>query len=59
MTLKEALRKKYPDYTDKDIKNIIQTMVDSVDEEGLDPEEALLNEGLEPDYVFDLLDELR
>ena len=35
---------------------IIQEMRRLVLEEGYDPEEVLYEEGLEPDYVFDLID---
>ena len=36
-------------------KEIIEEMI-SACEDGQDPEETLLEYGLEPDYVFDLLD---
>ena len=56
MTLREALKMKYPSDDDEDIQATIDEMVAMVDS-GEDPEEVLHNEGLEPDYVFDLLDE--
>jgi hypothetical protein len=39
-----------------EIEDIIKGMVEEVDN-GEDPEEVLFDEGLEPDYVMDLLDE--
>lgn len=43
------------DLTREEAKILISEMVDRV-EEGEDPESILFDEGLEPDYVFDLLD---
>jgi hypothetical protein len=39
-----------------EIEDIIKGMVEGVDG-GEDPEDVLFDEGLEPDYVMDLLDE--
>lgn len=53
MTLKEALinQGNTPDRAEE----IIRDMKESI-EEGCDPEDVLQDEGLEPDYVLDLLD---
>lgn len=53
MTLKEALINRGDD--EETAEEIIQSMVESV-YQGEDPEEVLLDEGLEPDYVQDLLE---
>lgn len=54
MTLREALANKGNE--PEVIEEIIESMVQSVNE-GEDPEEVLYGEGLEPDYVMDLLEE--
>jgi len=41
-----------------DVDEIIESMVEQLDS-GLDPDSILFDYGLEPDYVFDLLDEAR
>ena len=43
------------DMTEVEAKNLIGEMAERV-EEGEDPESLLNEEGLEPDYVFDLID---
>lgn len=53
MTLEQALLNRGDDADT--VSETIQYMVDSVIE-GRDPEEVLYEEGLEPDYVFDLLE---
>ena len=55
MTLREALlnRGDLPE----SIEETIADMVSDVNS-GLDPDEVLLNEGLESDYVIDLLQEM-
>lgn len=55
MTLREALFSRGEKSADVD--DIIADMVAAV-EAGEDPEDVLYSEGLEPDYVFDLLDEM-
>lgn len=55
MTLREALLSRGDDPST--IEETIADMVASV-EAGEDPEEVLCNEGLEPDYVLDLLEEI-
>jgi hypothetical protein len=52
MTLLEALIAK--GYPREEANDIIVEMRSRV-EDGEDPEEILFDEGLEPDYVFDLL----
>jgi len=42
--------------TGSEADEIIEEMKNRVLDEGQDPEEVLYEEGLEPDYVFDLLD---
>ena len=42
--------------TGQEADEIIEEMQDRVLDYGEDPEEVLHEEGLEPDYVFDLLD---
>jgi len=54
MTLREALKNQ--GNTDESIEEIIADMVASVNA-GEDPETVLEGEGLEPDYVMDLLEE--
>jgi hypothetical protein len=54
MTLKEALLNK--GNSEEEAEEIIDSMVNQVLVEGIDPETVLDEEGLEPDYVFDLLD---
>lgn len=54
MTLLEALMNSQ-DIDESTAKEIIREMADRV-LEGEDPEELLSDEGLEPDYVFDLLE---
>lgn len=53
MTLKEALIKQGNNSEEAD--NIIQSMKEDI-ENGANPEELLHDQGLEPDYVMDLLD---
>ena len=55
MKLKEALKIKYPDNTDEDIDITINDMIELV-EQGENPEQILYDEGLEPDYIMDLLE---
>lgn len=52
MTLLQALKGK--GYTLQEAEEVYNTMVERVFD-GEDPEEVLYEEGLEPDYVFDLL----
>jgi len=54
MTLLEALMNSQ-DIDESTAKEIISEMAERV-MEGEDPEELLSDEGLEPDYVFDLLE---
>lgn len=54
MTLLEALMNSQ-DIDESTAKGIISEMAERV-MEGEDPEELLSDEGLEPDYVFDLLE---
>ena len=53
MTLLEALINRGE--TEEYAKELIQTMRDDVYDNFRDPEVVLEEEGLEPDYVFDLL----
>lgn len=54
MNLLEALKSKgYPPET---AKEVLEEMRERVND-GEDPEEVLFEEGLEPDYIFDLFDE--
>jgi hypothetical protein len=55
MTLREALANK--GYTPESIDETISDMIADINV-GFDPEEVLHNEGLEPDYVIDLLNEM-
>ena len=55
MTLREALLARGDE--PNSIEATISDMVASF-EAGMDPEEVLEEEGLEPDYVLDLLEEL-
>jgi len=55
MKLREALNSKYEN-NDFLVNDIILEMRERV-LSGEDPEEVLYDEGLEPDYVMDLLDE--
>ena len=52
MTLKDALKNK--GYSDTEAEELIAEMKDRVSS-GENPEEVLYEEGLEPDYVFDLI----
>lgn len=54
MTLLQALMNSQ-DIDESQAKQIIKEMADQV-LEGADPEELLSDEGLEPDYVMDLLE---
>ena len=54
MTLREAMKNRGDD--DTTIETIIEEMVEQVNF-GEDPEDVLHEEGLEPDYVIDLLHE--
>ena len=54
MTLKEALLNQ--GNTLSEVKEIISSMVSDVND-GCDPETVLEEQGLEPDYVMDLLNE--
>jgi hypothetical protein len=54
MTLKEALVNQGNSFSEAD--DIISSMAEDVSN-GADPEECLEEYGLEPDYVFDLLNE--
>lgn len=54
MTLREALINK--GYDQEGIDQTISNMIEEL-ESGRDPEDILFDEGLEADYVFDLLDE--
>ena len=56
MTLKEALRRLF-DNDEEAVEDVICDMVDRVNS-GEDPEEVLYDEGLEPDYVIDLINEI-
>ena len=56
MTLRQALANK--GLRPEEIDDKITSMLDAFDE-GADPEELLESEGLEPDYVMDLLNEAR
>lgn len=53
MKLKEALINQ--GYSSSEADKIIDNMVEDVNN-GADPEECLYDEGLEPDYVLDLLE---
>ena len=55
MKLREVLNDKYENKYSI-VEDIISEMKERV-QSGEDPEEVLYDEGLEPDYVFDLLDE--
>jgi len=55
MTLREALKSRGED--EATIDNIMEDLISQVSE-GCDPEQVLFDEGLEPDYVFDLLEEM-
>lgn len=55
MDLKQALMSKN-NITAEEAEQMIREMADDVIENDRDPEEVLDEEGLEPDYVFDLLD---
>ena len=52
--LHKALMRKY-DMTAEDANNRIEEMRQEVYEDDRDPDEVLFDEGLEPDYVMDLL----
>jgi len=54
MSLLKALMES-GDLEKQDAKELILEMRKRVHEDGEDPEEVLYEEGLEPDYVFDLL----
>lgn len=42
--------------TSQEVDELIESAREQIFEEGIDPEEVLLNDfGLEPDYIFDLL----
>lgn len=42
--------------TSQEADELIESAREQIFEEGIDPEEVLLNDfGLEPDYIFDLL----
>lgn len=43
-------------YSKEEVDDLIETWISEI-EDGEDPEELLRQEGLEPDYVFDLLNE--
>ena len=53
MTLIEALKNQ--GYDTEEIKNIMEDMAEGVNA-GIDPEDCLMDYGLEPDYVMDLLE---
>lgn len=55
MTLREALKSRGDD--DSTIEMVIDDMIHQV-ELGENPDEVLHGEGLEPDYVMDLLEEM-
>lgn len=55
MTLREALKSRGDD--EETIEHVIDDMIKDV-ENGISPDEVLHGEGLEPDYVIDLLDEM-
>lgn len=54
MTLKEALMGQ--GHTEEEALDIIDDMRYQVRVEGEDPEDILYVEGLEPDYIFELLE---
>ena len=54
MTLRAALEKQ--GNSPEEVNEIIKSMVEAFDN-GADPENCLEEQGLEPDYVLDLLDE--
>ena len=56
MTLREALANQGKSHDEVD--EIMSSMIEEVFNGG-DPEECLDEQGLEPDYVFDLLSECR
>ena len=56
MTLRQALANK--GFTLEEVEDKIKYMLNSIDE-GCDPEELLEDEGLEPDYVMDLINEAK
>ena len=56
MTLREALPNQ--GNSPSEVDEIISSMSEDI-LNGEDPEELLENQGLEPDYVFDLLSECR
>jgi hypothetical protein len=53
MSLREVLMRKYDL---EEAEEVLEIMVCEV-QGGRDPEEVLYDEGLEPDYVMDLMDE--
>lgn len=56
MDLRQALRNK--EYNEQEINDLIEEWRDMILIDGENPEELLRDEGLEPDYVFDLLNEI-
>ena len=54
MTLKKALMKGQ-DLSASEAAEVIAEMKRRVYEDGADPEEVLYEEGLEPDYIYDLI----
>ena len=57
MNLREALANQ--GNSPSEVDEIISSMVYEINECDSDPEDLLSNEGLEPDYVLDLLNECR